>query len=91
MSVAFFFVNGLSINYFMGNRILLLFTMMNMYTFYLQYMYSLSRDERGRVERGQVEAGGMGLLEVHSGDNDFVDLEFDNLSVGSKIHSDKKL
>ena len=54
MTLSLFFVNGFSINSFAGNRVLLLCTSMNMYTFYLQYMYSLPKEERDRVQRGQI-------------------------------------
>jgi hypothetical protein len=43
ITIVLFFVNGFEINTLAGNRILLLYTSMNMYTFYMQYMYSLSR------------------------------------------------
>lgn len=86
MTIALFFVNGFEINSFAGNRILLLLTMMNMYVFYMQYMYSISKEERERVLRGHVDHAGVGLLEVKSGDGDCVDLSFDD-SIGSKIHT----
>ena len=66
-----------------GSRILLLFTIMNMYTFYLQYMYSITGDEKNNVEmddvyhQGGKAHGGFGLLENASeGGSDCVDLEF---------------
>jgi len=34
--------NGFSVYDYVGNRILILFTFMNMYTIYLQYMYSIN-------------------------------------------------
>jgi hypothetical protein len=43
ITIVLFFVNGFEINTLAGNRLLLLYTSMNMYTFYMQYMYSLSR------------------------------------------------
>lgn len=46
LTVAFFFVEGFEINSLTGSRILLLYTLMNMYTFYLQYMYSITSEER---------------------------------------------
>lgn len=90
MVIALFFVNGFEINSFAGNRILLLFTMMNMYVFYMQYMYTISKEERDRVNRGQLDRPEMGLLEVKSGEDDCVDLSFDD-SIGSKIHTQDKL
>lgn len=34
------------------------------------------------MNRGQIEYGGQGLLEVRSGEGDCVDLEFEDMSVG---------
>ncbi len=48
MTIALIFINGFEINYLAKNRILLLF-FMNIYTFYMQYMYSISKEERERV------------------------------------------
>lgn len=80
VTVVLFFADGFEINSFAGNRILLLFTVMNMYTFYLQYMYSITREETQRTVRGQYENQGVGLLEVATGsDGDCVDLEFDDM------------
>lgn len=42
ISIVMFFVNGYNIFSYTGNRILLLFTQANMYTFYMQYMYSVT-------------------------------------------------
>ena len=50
VALLMFFVNGFSINDMSGNRILLLFTIMNMYTFYLQHMYSNTGDEKNNVD-----------------------------------------
>ena len=46
-----FFINGFSINDMAGNRMLLLFTVMNMYTFYLQYMYSITNEQRDNIDK----------------------------------------
>lgn len=35
-------INGFSVYEYTGNRILILFTFMNMYTIYLQYMFSVT-------------------------------------------------
>lgn len=84
ITLVMFFVNGFSINDMSGNRILLLFTIMNMYTLYMQYMYSITNQERDHIDRGAVYAlshnndrqGGFGLLENGSDGGDCVDLEF---------------
>ena len=52
ITLVMFFVNGFHIFDMAGNRILFLFTAMNMYTFYMQYMYSITAEERDRIERG---------------------------------------
>ena len=55
---------------------------MNMYAFYMQYMYSISPEERERIDRGQMyepadskfdEYQG-GLLATNGSDKDCVDL-----------------
>jgi hypothetical protein len=37
-----FVINGFGVYEYIGDRILILFTIMNMYTIYLQYMYSVT-------------------------------------------------
>lgn len=54
ISIVMFFVNGYNVFSYTGNRILLLYTQANMYTFYMQYMYSVTAEEKTRIERGQL-------------------------------------
>ena len=51
---------------------------MNMYTFYMQYMYSVTGEEVERIERGQLrESDGIkDIFSAKGSDNDFVDLDF---------------
>ena len=44
-------IHGFSVYDYTGNRILILFGFMNMYTVYLQYMYSINGAEAQRLER----------------------------------------
>lgn len=62
ITIALFFLNGFEINSLVGNRMLLLYTAMNMYTFYMQYMYSITSEETERAQRGQYEQQGGMLL-----------------------------
>ena len=95
LTIVMFFVNGFSINDMAGNRILLLFTLMNMYTFYLQYMYSITGEERDKVEKGEIygdanRQGGFGLLENGSDGADCVDLEFKDMIPPGGLHFKKE-
>ena len=51
-------INGFSVYEYTGNRILILFGFMNMYTVYLQYMYSINGAEVKRLEREKIIGGG---------------------------------
>ena len=46
ISIVMFFVNGYHIFSYEGNRILLLYTQANLYAFYMQYMYSITKEEK---------------------------------------------
>ena len=49
-----------------------------MYTFYMQYMDSITGEEVERIDRGQLQEND-GMKEIFSAkgsDNDFVDLDF---------------
>ena len=54
-TLVIFVINGFRIHSYHGNRILLLYTEMNMYTFYMQYMYSVTGEEVERIDRGQLQ------------------------------------
>jgi len=47
---------------------------MNIYTFYLQYMYSITFEEREKIYKYHYDNQRVGLLEANSAD---VDLDFD--------------
>lgn len=40
-----FVVNGFGVYEYIGDQILIIFTIMNMYTIYMQYMYSVTKME----------------------------------------------
>ena len=68
-----------------------------MYTFYLQYMYSITGQERDKVEKREIygedkRQGGFGLLENGSDGADCVDLEFKDMIPPGGLHfkKDKK-
>lgn len=44
-------IEGFSVYEYTGNRILILFGFMNMYTIYLQYMYSINNQEAAKLDR----------------------------------------
>ena len=96
ISIVLFAVNGYSIFSYEGNRILVLFTEVNMYTFYMQYMYSVSGEEKIKIDRGQLYEENNELFEQHNDllenreNKDCVDLEFDELPSGILNRSARK-
>lgn len=44
-------IEGFSVYEYTGNRILILFGFMNMYTIYLQYMFSISSQEAAKLDK----------------------------------------
>lgn len=60
-------IEGFSVYEYTGNRILILFGFMNMYTIYLQYMYSINNQEAIKLDRERlVGMGSMGRSEVET-------------------------
>ena len=47
-------INGFSVYEYAGNRILILFSFMNMYTIYLQYMYSINSKEAQHLDKQRL-------------------------------------
>jgi hypothetical protein len=41
--IIMFFVNGLGVYEYVGDQILIMFTLLNMYTIYMQYMYTITK------------------------------------------------
>ena len=59
-----------------------------MYTFYMQYMYSVTSEEVERIQRGQLQEND-GMKEIFSAkgsDNDFVDLDFGGKYGNNDMH-----
>ena len=73
-TLVIFVMNGFRIHSYHGNRILLLYTEMNMYTFYMQYMYSVTSEELAKIKSGEFQETDR-VKEVLSA-KDFVDLDF---------------
>jgi hypothetical protein len=51
-------IDGFSVYEYTGNRILILFGFMNMYTIYMQYMYSINGAEADRLEKEKIIGNG---------------------------------
>ena len=51
-------IEGFSVYEYTGNRILILFGFMNMYTIYLQYMYSINNQEAAKLDRERLVGNG---------------------------------
>jgi hypothetical protein len=56
--IIMFFVNGLGVYEYVGDQILIMFTLLNMYTIYMQYMYTITKVEVEKLEGAYVMAGG---------------------------------
>ena len=56
--VVMLIIEGFSVYEYTGNRILILFGFMNMYTIYLQYMYSINNQEAAKLDRERLTGSG---------------------------------
>ena len=88
--------NGFSVYEYTGNRILILFGFMNMYTVYLQYMYSINKAEVQKLQREKMlGTGDVGRNEVETvisnfgGEEIMVDLDSE-LSDQGQYYNDNK-
>ncbi len=52
-------IDGFSVYEYTGNRILILFGFMNMYTIFLQYMFSINTKEASKLDRQRIMGGEM--------------------------------
>ena len=79
-TLVLFILAGFRINSYHGNRILLIYTQMNMYTFYMCYMYTVTEEDMQRIERGHFleEDGGRQKMNMLGSGNDFVDVNLDD-------------
>mgnify|MGYP001057630229 CR=1 FL=1 len=65
--VVMLIIEGFSVYEYTGNRILILFGFMNMYTIYLQYMYSINNQEALKLDRERLTgSGNLGRSEVET-------------------------
>lgn len=81
-------VSGFGVYEYAGNRILILYTFMNMYTYYLQYMYTVTRDQANNLDRNRIMGDNMGnqvetIISNFGNDEIMVDLDSEP---GSEIY-----
>lgn len=58
-TMVLFIINGFTIHSYHGNRVLLLYTSMNMYGFYMSYMYTVTGEDMEKVDKGQINEEGI--------------------------------